>query len=354
VGLLFTLSWYIPAKAEGRPIPFASAATWYLTDSYLWFALCPFIFLFYRRFPLDAARIHCYALHFLVAVVISCLHFSALLGLDKLIDPAFAVRFPTFRDAMTQLLLFRIVSGTVTYALMLAVFSARDYYAGLRTEREYRALLEHQAARAELTALKMQLHPHFLFNTLHSVSALIDEQPREAIRMIARLGEFLRVTLESSETQLICLEEEVRFVELYFEIEQVRIGDRVRLLVQIDPRTRLVLVPNLILQPLIENALRHGAWQQVHHARVIVSSRVLGDSVEIIVRNELQNALGDRAYEPPNDHRESIREGVGLSNVRSRLQQLYPSRFRFEYGWISPGFFQVSLVLPATSGHATP
>ena len=96
VGLLFALSSYVPAKAEGRQLSFASAATWYLIDGYLWFALCPIILSFYRRFPLDVPRIHRYGVHLLVAVVISYLQFSALIGLDKVLDPAFASRFPLF------------------------------------------------------------------------------------------------------------------------------------------------------------------------------------------------------------------------------------------------------------------
>jgi two-component system, LytTR family, sensor kinase len=346
IGFLFALSWYLPAGSEGARIPFKTAATWHLLSSYLWLALCPLIFYLHRRFPIEVASVYGYRGHLLLALLVSWLHFSIFIGLDRLLDPTFSARFQTVRKAMMQLFLFRTLSGTVTYALILAVLCARDYYVGLRTERERRMSLEYQLAKAELTALRMQLQPHFLFNTLHSVSALIEEQPREAIRMITRLGSFLRVTLESSATQLVSLDEEVRFLELYFQIEQVRVGDRVRFLVEIDPATASVLVPNLILQPLVENALRHGAWQQALQARVTVASRILDDSLEIVVRNEFEN--------PSSSQPSPINEGIGLSNVRSRLQQLFPARFRFEYGWISAGMFQVSLVLPANSGTAKP
>ena len=344
IGVLFTLSWYLPSGAEGAPIPLKTAATWYFLDSYLWLALCPLIFFLCTCFPIEVASVHRYVWHLLLAVLVSWLHFSIFISLDRLIDPGFSARFQTVRKAMTQLFLFRTITGTVTYVLILAVLCARDYSVGLRTERERRTSLEYQLAKAELTALRMQLHPHFLFNTLHSVSALIEEQPHEAIRMITRLGTFLRVTLESSATQLVSLDEEVRFLELYFQIEQVRVGDRVRFLVEIDPATASVPVPNLILQPLVENALRHGAWQEALRVRVTVASRILGDSLEIVVRNEFEN--------PPSPRPSAIQEGIGLSNVRSRLQQLFPARFRFEYGWISAEAFQVSLVLPVNSGAA--
>jgi hypothetical protein len=342
IGILFALSWYLPAGAEGRPIQFKTAVTWYLLDSYLWLALCPLIFYLHRRFPLGAGRVWDYFLHLLLALCVAWLHFSALICLDKLLDPAFPSRFQTVHRAMTQLIIFRTISGVVTYTLVVAVCSARQFYAGLRSEREHRATLEYQLASAELAALKMQLHPHFLFNALHSVSALIDERPREAVRMITKLGTFLRVTLESSADQMVSLDEEARFLELYFDIEQIRVGDRVTFLLQIDPATRLVQVPTLILQPLVENALRHGPQEESGQTCISVVSRHLGSSVEIIVRNELR--------EPPPYPPKPIREGVGLSNVRSRLEQLYTTRFQFEYGWVATGLFQVSLVVPLESG----
>ena len=135
-------------------------------------------------------------------------------------------------------------------------------------------------------ALRMQLHPHFLFNTLHSVSALIESRPSEAIRMIARLGEFLRLSIDGR-VRMICLEEEIRFVELYFGIERVRFEDRVHLRVNLGPGTESALVPNLILQPLVENALRHGAWEHGGAARV--GSRLTGGGAfrgKFIVRNQ--------------------------------------------------------------------
>ena len=338
IGILFALAWYLPAGAEGHPIPFKTAAAWNLLDSYAWLALFPVIFFLHRRFPLEVDNVQAYLLHLSFAGCLALSHFSAFILLDRLLDPLFVTRFTTIQRAFAQLLFYRMITGIITYALIIAVLCVRDYYSRLRSENERRATLEFQLARAELAALRMQLHPHFLFNVLHSVSALIEESPGEAIRMITRLGTFLRATLESSAVQMVPLREELQFLQLYFEIEQVRVGDRVRFLVQIDPLTSSVLVPNLILQPLVENALRHGAWREIRHMCITVSSRVLGESVEILVRNEVESSL---PVEP-----KAIREGVGLANVRARLQKLYPERFRFAYGWISSGLFQVSLVLP--------
>jgi hypothetical protein len=338
IGMLFALAWYLPAGAEGHPIAFKTAIIWNLLDSYAWLALSPLIFFLQRRFRLEVDDGRNYFVHLLLAVGVAVLHFSAFICLDWLLDPLFATRFITIQRAFAQLIFYRTITGIVTYALIVAVLCARDYYCCLRSERERRATLEYQLTRAELSALRMQLHPHFLFNVLHSVSALIEERPGEAIRMIARLGTFLRATLEARPSHMVSLGEEVRFLEQYFEIEQVRVGERVRFIVQVAPASSSVPVPNLILQPLVENALRHGAWKELQSMCITVESRIVGDSVEIVVRNEVEKPL-------PLDPK-PIREGLGLANVRSRLQQLYPGRFRFTYGWISNGLFQVSLVLP--------
>lgn len=344
LALAYSVAWYAELTSQGVQPSFASGLLWHFLEFYLWLALCPLIFAVNRRFPLAPPKVRIFILHMLVAIVFPSL--MRLLGLfiDRLLDPPFAANIPfTFRYLFVYCA-YRTPSQMVMYSFILALFCAHDYYEGLRKEGERRALLETQLAKAELMALRMQLHPHFLFNTLHSVSALIEGRPREAIRMIARLGEFLRLSIDGRDSRVICLEEEIRFVELYFGIERVRFEDRVRLRVNIGPGTESALVPNLILQPLVENALRHGAWEHGGAARVEVASRAVDHSVEIIVRNEQESTP---ALAKP------IQEGVGLANVRSRLQLLYPERFRFEYGWNSPGVFQVLIALPASQGETT-
>ncbi|HEU5413219.1 MAG TPA: histidine kinase [Candidatus Angelobacter sp.] len=339
------VAWYAEVMSSGVQASFTSGLLWYFLEVYLWLLLCPLIRSFNRRLPLAPPKARIYLTHALMAIVLPSL--MRLLGLfiDRHLDPGFTGNMPfTFRY-LAIYCAFRVPGQIVTYSLILALFAARDYHKGLRKEAERRALLETQLARAELMALRMQLHPHFLFNTLHSVSALIEPHPTEAIRMISRLGEFLRLSIDQKDSRMISLEEEIRFVELYFGIEQVRFADRMHLLVNIAPGTEAAVVPNLILQPLIENALRHGAWKHEGAVRVEVVSRAVDHSVEILVRNAQKSA--------PEGMERPIREGIGLSNVRSRLQLLYPERFKFEYGWISPGVFQALIALPAFQGEPT-
>jgi two-component system, LytTR family, sensor kinase len=259
------------------------------------------------------------------------------------LDPAFSPRFHSVGHALTQLFLYRTISGAVTYALIMAILFARDFYDGLRAEQRRSAAIEYQLTKSQLEALRMQLQPHFLFNALHSVSALIEERPRDAVRMIAKLGAFLRLTLEPSTEQMVPLEEELRFLQLYFEIEQVRLGDRVRFYLEVDPKTQAVLVPSLILQPLVENALKHGAWLRSDATSIRVASRLSEkDFLKIIVRNE----SGESSANGSTDGSARIEEGLGLSNVRGRLQQLFRGHFHFDYGWVSSQVFQVSLEMP--------
>jgi LytS/YehU family sensor histidine kinase len=163
----------------------------------------------------------------------------------------------------------------------------------------------------------MQLNPHFLFNTLNTVLALIHENPKAADRMLVRLSQLLRRTLEQGQTHEVPLRKEMEFLKLYLEIEQMRFEDRLTISYDIDPKAEDLLVPQLILQPLLENALRHGILPREEPGRIELSARVLNSTLELKVRDN-----GNGLSLPPGS---PLREGVGLANVRSRLAHLYGS-----------------------------
>src|SRR5262249_5377631 len=149
-----------------------------------------------------------------------------------------------------------------------------EYYARYQEGRVRASRLETRLAQAQLNALKMQLHPHFLFNTLHSISSLVNEDPEAAEAMIARFSELLRLSLENTGAEEVPLSQEVEFIERYLEIEQIRFEDRLHIHFDIDPQTLDARVPNLILQPLVENAIRHGIAEN-SGGRVEVRSRLV-------------------------------------------------------------------------------
>ncbi len=196
---------------------------------------------------------------------------------------------------------------------------------------------------ARLQALKMQLQPHFLFNTLNAVSALIPAEAKPARRMVARLGDLLRIALEHEETQEVTLREELAFLEPYLEIEQARLGERLTVVMNIDPEALGARVPHLILQPLVENAIRYGIAPRIEPGRVEISaSRGADDSfLHLEVWNDgprLDREGGTRT-----------RKGVGLTNIRARLEQLYEGEHRFELENHPEGGVVVRISLPLRS-----
>ncbi len=193
----------------------------------------------------------------------------------------------------------------------------------------------------------MQLHPHFLFNTLHSISALVHKDPECADRMIARLGDFLRLTLENSGAQEVSLQKELEFLRCYLEIERVRFQDRLTTHMEIDSRALDTPVPNLILQPIVENALRHGIAPRSTPGRIEISAKRKNGSLRIEVQD---NGPGISAISKPNGR---LREGLGLANTRARLRQLYGAEHSFELSDAPGGGLLVALEIPTARASTT-
>lgn len=228
-------------------------------------------------------------------------------------------------------------SGVLLYVIVLLSAYAYEYYCQYQLSVLRAAELEAQVARAQLQALKMQLHPHFLFNALHTASALIRGNPQGAERVLARLGDLLRLTLESSDAQEVALIEELRFLDLYLDIERTRFEDRLEIHFEVEPQAENALVPHFILQPLVENAVRHGAGTRAQGAQIKVVAKTNGDSLNICVWD---NGSGKAASSAP------AREGVGLSTTRARLERLYGGAQRIELHTVSPVGFEASLTIP--------
>jgi LytS/YehU family sensor histidine kinase len=206
-------------------------------------------------------------------------------------------------------------------------------------ERELHASqLAAQLAQAELQALRMQLHPHFLFNTLHTVSALMHKDVELADDMLSRLGDLLRRTLDTAQAQEVPLQQELEFIQTYLEIEQARLGSRLHVRFETEPETLDVLVPNLILQPLVENAVRHGIAPRLEGGRLVVRARRESDRLELEVEDDGPGLPADFADRP--------REGLGLANTRARLAALYGPAHQFELASVPPRGLRVVLRLP--------
>jgi len=235
-------------------------------------------------------------------------------------------------DEGAKLLLLAVAGAVATYATNWQARLATSFSRATE-EREH---LEARLARAQLQSLRLQLHPHFLFNTLNTINALIGTDRRAAERVISGLSELLRMSLTSASEQEVTLARELELLAHYIEIQQIRFQDRLKVRFQIDADARFALVPNLVLQPLVENAIRHGIAPRAAPGHVSVSARRRGERLEMSV---VDDGVGES---PSTEHR----DGVGLGNTRARLLSLYGADHRFEAGSPPGGGFAVAIEIP--------
>lgn len=294
-------------------------------DWYAWALLSPFILWFAERFPLErGTQKRRWLAHLGAGACFSVLKMFLEIQLFQLAT-----------GAVRQMTLPQLHSNLLTYGAIIGIFYAFNYYRKYR-EHELRASqLAAKLSQAQLQALKMQLHPHFLFNTLHAISTLIHKDVEAADRMIARLSELLRLALENAGVQEVPLKQEIEFLERYLDIERTRFSDRLTVQMNIAPETLDVLVPNLILQPLVENAVRHGIAPRSAPGTIAISAQREYGRLLMSVRD---NGAGLSS--------EQHNEGVGLMNTRARLQQLYGEQQRFEIGNHPEGGLVVRLAIP--------
>lgn len=330
---------YLAYNRSDVPVRYQRIFLVELTYAYMWAALTPCILWLSRRVPIERTnRLRSLLVHGGVSIALGVttrvLH-------DLLFF--FFMAEPGRQLSLSKLLLnvyFMTDYGAMIYWLIVLVSYAVDYQKRYR-EGEVRATrLEAQLAQAQLQALKMQLHPHFLFNTLHSISALIHKDPDAADKMIARLGDFLRLTLENSGMQEVPLCQELEFLKCYLEIERIRFKDRLTVQMDIEPRTLNARLPNLILQPIVENAIRHGISTRTSPGRIEIGAKRLNGSLQV--------AVTDNGPGLPSDSNTGsiVKEGVGLSNTEARLKQLYGEDHRLDLANTSKGGLTVILEIP--------
>lgn len=232
-----------------------------------------------------------------------------------------------------------LISRMVEFGIIYTIYSAVNFQRKLRDQRIAMAEMQSQLSGAQLNALRLQLQPHFLFNTLNTISALMEFDKKEAQRIVSRLGSLLRVVLDQDKSNLIPLRQELEFIQNYLKIEQTRFQDRLEIVFDIEESAMPVQVPSLILQPLVENAIKHGFANQSGNGRIAVTGRLSrGQMLTLEVRD---NGKGS-----PDEEASLLEKGIGLQNVRDRLTLLYGDTAGFEFT-SSPGEgFQVRLSIP--------
>jgi len=241
---------------------------------------------------------------------------------------------------MTSFVVANFSEGIGIYMLIALSRYAFSYYRRYRQSQLRTFQLEAQLSQAQLQALKMQLHPHFLFNTLHSISALMNKDPESARQMITRLGDFLRLTLENSGSQEVTLEQEITFLRCYLEIEGIRFQDRLVTRVDVSEQTLDAKVPNLILQPIVENAIRHAIAPRSSPGFIGIEAERRNSTLRIRVRDNGPGLSSHRTSE------NMFRKGLGLANTEKRLQQLYGTAHLLDLSDHPEGGLQVTLEIP--------
>jgi two-component system, LytTR family, sensor kinase len=214
-----------------------------------------------------------------------------------------------------------VVADTWGLALIVLIFHVIRYREQMRARELHQERLQAQLARAELQILKMQLQPHFLFNTLNTIYNLAPQNSRKAQLMIARLSELLRLSLEHVSTETVPLQRELEFLNSYLEVEKTRFEERLQIVFDIDPETLDAEVPNMILQPLLENSIRHGIGKKAAGGTIGITSRKAGSRLVLLVTDDGKGLSPGLS---------SVVRGIGLSNTRARLAQLYGQDFHFD------------------------
>jgi hypothetical protein len=322
------------AHVFGRLIGMALASCW------LWALFTPGILAFARRVRIDRSNWpRTLALHLAAASLVTFID----VALMRVIAPYVNVGAPVMRTPLQIMFLRQLFLYSLCYFVIVAFAHVR-YYAGLSYERDLRAAqLEAQLSAARLTALQGQLRPHFLFNTLNMIAEQVYTDPTGADAMLTRLGVLLRSSFIETDRERVPLHREIELLESYVEIMRARFHGRLTFELDVDPTTLDALVPRFILQPLVENAIKHGVEPREEGGRVSVTARHRGDSLTLDVRDN-----GDGLAS-------AIREGTGVRNTRERLHHLYGvGRQSFALTPVPGGGTVASLVIPFDTDDGPP
>jgi signal transduction histidine kinase len=343
MGLLESGKAYVYARLRGGDPTLVGSLIGNMPWWYGWAALTPVAFALAARFRIDRPPVgRRIAVHVVAAGALSVIH---LFAVGMLFFHTRPTGFPSFWkqfDAWTDNFL---MLDMLTYVAIVGAWYAMEYYGRARRSELSEAQLEARAAQLEsrmtaarLDALRMELNPHFLFNTLNAISGLVRRKENEAaVQTLARLGDLLRATLDREGEQEVPLDVELDFLRLYLEIERIRYGDRLTVSFGIEPGTVDALGPTLILQPLVENAVRHGIAKKPGPGRIEIDAFRAGEDLVLRVM-DTGSGFGTL---PTNGER-----GVGLSNTRARIEELYGAGARLDLANGDDGGAMVTVVLP--------
>ena len=330
---------YFVSTFTDQPAAFGLLLTINLGYWYSWAALTPGILWLTRRFPFDRATWKvAIPIHIAGVILAVSLHVVATVALRMGTYWAIGESLDTWVHEAQEMFIVNFDWEMMTYWTIVGVGMALKYLHEARARELNAAQLETRLVEARLHTLQRQMQPHFLFNTLNTISALMHRDVEAADAMIARLSDLLRMSLQRVGVQEVPLKEELDFLSKSLEIEQTRFRDRLTVVFDVQADTLHALVPNLLLQPLVENAIKHGIGPRPTPGQIAVRARRNGALLELDVQD---NGVGLSAARLTDFNR-----GVGLSNTRSRLDHLYGSLHRFEFRQPAEGGLLVCIAIP--------
>ncbi len=356
---LFGLVWLVPgalaggvvwlsARGDGVALPLGRAVLWQVACWLPWALWSQGILTLVDRVPLDSRRIGRWlATHVLACAITVTASLLLVAWLDWQFAP-WAVGLERYAQALRQSAPRHLEFALMMYWALLGAAYMVEYVRRYRERDRAAAALEEQLSRQQLEALRMQLNPHFLFNALNSVTELMEEDVRRAQRALIAVSDLLRLSLKSAGRSTIPLWQEIELVELYLQVARVRYGEGLVIDINVDPAAVDVEVPSFVLQPLIENALKHGLSPGRFGQEVLVQARRVGPMLELLVSDNgrgLNGRVTDSgsflAAQPSVDGL-----GIGLTNTRTRLSMLYGDRYAFRMSNAGNGGCLVEIRIP--------
>lgn len=338
VGLAFAGQFYLSSTLLGRSIRWSEAIGYALGDWYVWALISIVIVRFARRLPPEVGMSWRIGLSHLAMAIGCSLAFIILRSAVGQVHGWIIDEPVSFGDVFRPLLVKTFPFNLLIYGVIVSVSHAIDYYRKYH-ERTVQALeLEKDLTEARLQSLLRQLKPHFLFNSLNGIASLMYSDVAAADRMLVRLSELLRLAMSHSGAPIATLGDEIAFLEKYLEIERIRFRDRLAVRIRVDPALQRARVPSLVLQPIAENAIRHGIEPHPRKGLIEVDAVRAGDTLVLTVSDNGDGLpAGATAFS---------REGIGISNTRARLAEIYGARHRFEIANRAEGGLRVTIAIP--------
>lgn len=314
-----------------------------LARYYGWGVLSPMVYIFARRFDVlkPRARWRNVSFNLLLGAAISISYAVVFILIGRWFENGNSAEYGSLWSALQQQIPIATFYTVISFYLpTILTVHAILFFQNYLSEEAENAELRAELSEAQLSAMKMQLHPHFLFNSLHSISSLIPLDPIRANTMVALLGDFLRQTLEHSSEQFVTLKQEIEFSRLYLKIEETRFEDRLSVRFDVDREILSVEVPHLILQPLIENAVKHGIAPDPEPGQIVIRARRNDRKLILQIGNTLPSNNGG------SDPTTQTMTGFGITNVRKRLEHIYNDAASLEIAERSPHGFEVNITIP--------